>query len=90
MWYQISETYVRPHVHMNLKNYLESQKTTEMGHPSYSQDITLCYFCLFDFIMQRLSIHSGNEVLSGQITEIVISIPKYGYDIERYLISSER
>ena len=42
----------------------------EMGHPFYSQGITFSYFCLFDYIMQRLSIHSDSQGLSGQI-------PKY-------------
>ena len=60
---------------MSSKKYIESQKLSD--HPSYSPDITLSYFWFFDFIMQRLSIHSDNENLSGQIAEIVSSIAKY-------------
>ena len=68
--------HARPHVHMNLKKYSESHILTEMDRPSYFQDITLSYFWLFDYIMQRINIHSDGESLR---TGIVSSIPNYEY-----------
>ena len=69
----------RPHVHKDVKKYLESQNLTVMSHPPYSPDLAPCDFWLNSYIKQRLSNHSSSESLSDQITEIVSSIPESEY-----------
>ena len=75
----------RPHVHKDVKKYLESQNLTVMSHPPYSPDLAPCDVWLNSYIKQRLSNHSSSESLSDQITEIVSSIPDPS--LERHLIS---
>ena len=69
----------RPHVHKDVKKYLESQNLTVMSHPPYSPDFAPSHFWLNSYIKQRLSNHSSSESLSDQITEIVSSIPESEY-----------
>mgnify|MGYP003404033322 CR=1 FL=1 len=69
----------RPHVHSSVIKYLNEQNFILIDHPAYSPDLAPCDFWLFDYIKQRLGDHTSIESLDGQITEILLSIPKKEY-----------
>ena len=43
----------KPHVHINIRNFLESKDLKEIDHPSYPPDLVPCDFWLFDYINKR-------------------------------------
>ena len=69
----------RPHVHKNVRNFLENQGIGLVEHPPYSPDLAPCDFWLFDYIKRELDDHESAESLEKQITKIVKSIPKKEY-----------
>jgi histone-lysine N-methyltransferase SETMAR len=66
----------RPHVHENVKNFLNTNHMTIIDHPAYSPDLAPCDFWLFNEIKKRLPDRTSEELLESQITEILNSIPK--------------
>ncbi len=69
----------KPHVHINVKNFLEQEGITIIDHPPYSPDLAPCDFWLFDEIKRRLHDHCDAESLMCQITDILNLIPKDEY-----------
>lgn len=71
----------RPHVHVNVRNFLESKGLKEIDHPPYSPDLAPCDFWLFDYIKERLDDEESAETLATSITNILASIPASEYQI---------
>lgn len=69
----------RPHVTKEVKSSLETQGVKLVRHPPYSPDLAPCDFWLFDYVKQRLNVHTDVESQKRQITSILRSIPKEEY-----------
>jgi len=69
----------RPHVHKDVKTFLERNEFILMDHPPYSPDLAPCDFWLNNYIKQRLTDHTDIQSLNSQITEIVGSISTNEY-----------
>lgn len=69
----------RPHVHENVKNFLNFNGINIIDHPPYSPDLAPCDFWLFNEIKKRLPNQISKEQLGPKITEILNSIPKEEY-----------
>ena len=44
----------KPHIHFNVRKFIESNGVIEIDHPPYSPDLAFCDYWLFDYIKQRL------------------------------------
>jgi histone-lysine N-methyltransferase SETMAR len=69
----------RPHIHKNVKNFLEQEGIAIIDHPPYSPDLAPCDFWLFDKIKKDLDSHINARSLKKQITEILNLIGKEEY-----------
>jgi len=79
----------RPHVHSNVRNYLQEKGIKLIDHPPYSPDSALSDFWLFDEIKRRLPVQITEENLYGRVTQILESIPRQEYFKPLYAISIE-
>ena len=70
---------VRPHVHSNVYNFLQSNGIQIIDHPPYSPDLAPCDYWLFDYIKQRLGDQKDEDSLHKSITKILKSIPHQDY-----------
>jgi histone-lysine N-methyltransferase SETMAR len=77
----------RPHVHSNVRNFLESKGLKEIDHPPYSPDLAPCDFWLFDYIKERLDDEESAETLARSITNVLSSIPvsEYRKTFKKYI-----
>jgi histone-lysine N-methyltransferase SETMAR len=69
----------KPHVHKNVRNFLQSKGLKEIDHPPYSPDLAPCDFWLFDYIKERLDDEESPETLATSIANILSSIPTSEY-----------
>jgi len=69
----------RPHVHSNVRNFLQSKGLGEIDHSPYSPDLAPCDFWLFDYIKERLDDEPCAETLATSVTNILHSIPATEY-----------
>jgi len=69
----------RPHVHSNVRNYLQEKSIKLIEHPPYSPDSALSDFWLFNDIKRRLPDLITQENLYGRVTQILKSIPRQEY-----------
>jgi len=69
----------RPHVHSNVRNYLQEKGIKLIDHPPYSPDSALSDFWLFNDIKRRLPDQITQENLNGRVTQILQSIPRKEY-----------
>ena len=65
----------KPHIHFNVRKFIESNGVIEIDHPPYSPDLAPCDYWLFDYIKQRLGDENDANSLLRSITKIVNSIP---------------
>lgn len=77
----------KPHVHYNVRSFLESKGLKEIDHPPYSPDLAPCDFWLFDYIKERLDDEENAESLAKSITKILHSIPvsEYKKTFKKYI-----
>ena len=77
----------RPHVHSNVRNFLQSKGLTEIDHPPYSPDLAPCDFWLFNYIKERLDDEPCAETLAKSVTDILSSIPvsEYNKTFKKYI-----
>ena len=68
----------KPHVHINVKNYINSQCKL-IDHPPYSPDLAPLDFWLVDEINRCLPDEIPRGKMASVITEVVNSIPKDEY-----------
>jgi len=69
----------RPHVHSNVRNFLESKGLRTIDHPAYSPDLAPCDYWLFDYIKERLDDELNAETLADSVTKVLSSIPHSEY-----------
>ena len=62
-----------PHIHFNVRKFIESNGVIEIDHPPYSPDLAPCDYWLFDYIKQRLGDENDASSLLKSITKIVNS-----------------
>lgn len=77
----------KPHVHNNVRNFLESKGLKEIDHPPYSPDLAPCDFWLFDYIKERLDDEESAETLATSIANILSNIPvsEYRKTFKKYI-----
>ena len=64
----------RPHVHKDVKNFINSEGIKIIDHPPYSPDLAPSDFWLFDEIKRRLPNEIPQGSMKDVITRIVFSI----------------
>ena len=64
----------KPHIHYNVRNFIESNGVIEIDHPPYSPDLAPCDYWLFDYIKQHLGDQQDEKSLIKSITKIVKEI----------------
>lgn len=69
----------RPHVHSNVRNFLEENGIKLIKHPPYSPDLAPCDFWLFDLIKCQLGYQPDQKSLVKAVTKIVQDIPLKEY-----------
>lgn len=69
----------KPHVAVEVKNFLEEQGISVMPHPPYSPDLSPCDFWLFDYIKRNLPEKTGKKSLFKEVSRIIENIPEKEY-----------
>ena len=65
----------RPHVHSNVRNFLQKKGIKLIDHPPYSPDLAPSDFWLFDEIKRRLPSQMTANNVDREVTKILESIP---------------
>jgi len=69
----------KPHVHKDVRAYLESEGVTIMPHPPYSPDLSPCDFWLFDLIKNNLPDQSDSQSLCDAVVNFMYSLSNEEY-----------
>ena len=69
----------KPHVAVEVKNFLKEEGISVMPHPPYSPDLSPCDFWLFDYIKQNLPEQTSKKSLFKEVSKIVKNIPEKEY-----------
>jgi len=69
----------RPHVAIEVKNFLKKEGISVMPHPAYSPDLAPCDFWLNDYIKRNLKDHTNEDSLFKAVSKIVENIPEKEY-----------
>lgn len=66
----------KPHVAIEVKNFLREEDVSVMPHPPYSPDLAPCDFWLFDYIKRNLPDQPNKNSLFKAVSNIVENIPE--------------
>jgi len=66
----------KPHVAIEVKNFLREEGISVMPHPPYSPDLAPCDFWLFDYIKRNLPDQTNKSSLFKVVSNIVENIPE--------------
>lgn len=69
----------KPHVALEVKNFLKDEGLAVMPHPPYSPDLSPCDFWLFDYIKRNLEDHQNKDSLFKAVSKIIENIPEKEY-----------